>query len=124
MGSSGTGRLTDYSGIAGIGGNQGGSSGSNDKCGNAISEQLEEVARCAYYLTNNSVPPEGLQITLVQGTRITVTTLAGEEIGYLPTQFNYLASCLANGYKYSGTVVRSANTRIPAVLVSLKAETL
>lgn len=118
MGSSGTGRLSDYSGTGS--GSSGGSSGKN-KCSETINEQLEDVARCDYYINNNDVPPIGTQVSLIQEGRITVTTLTGEKIGFLPTEYNYLAGCLANGYSYSGTIVQSANTRIPAVLVKLEA---
>lgn len=123
MGSSGTGRFTDYPGSGGTsskGGKQGGSSG-EDGCKKPISEQLEDVGRCDYFKTHKAVPKAGTPVAVVQDKRIAVTTVKGEVIGYLPTKYNYLAGCLAAGYKYGGTVATSKDTPVPAVLVDLNA---
>src|SRR5467141_2446765 len=105
MGSSGTGRLTDYpgSGRGRQGGSQGGSSGA-DQCKKKIDEQLEDVATSAYYKNHKGVPPTGTKVEVVQQKRISFASTAGEVIGHLPTQYNYLAACLADGFKYAGTV--------------------
>lgn len=123
MGSSGTGRLSDYPGsrgTSGKGGPQGGSSG-EDRCKKPISEQLEDVSRCDYFKNHKRVPKAGTHVAAVQAKRIEVTTTEGEVIGYLPTKYNYLAGCIATGYKYSGTVVTSKDNPVPAVLVDLNA---
>ena len=123
MGSSGTGRLSDYSKNktgAGSGGSSGGSSGS-DPCENLINEQLEEVARNAYFTKSGSVPPSGTSVSLVFNKRLLVVDSNGVEIGFLPTQFNYLVSCLGAGFSYEGVVEKSATSPVPAVLVSLMA---
>lgn len=121
MGSSGTGRLSDYPGRRGNGGgsgNQGGSSG-KDRCKETIVEQLEEVARCQYFRDHGQVPRVGTQVHLVQQRRIAVETSAGEVVGYLPTKYNYLAACMASGFKYSGNAITASNAPIPAVLVEM-----
>lgn len=121
MGSSGTGRLSDYPGRRGNGegdGRQGGSSG-KDRCKDPVVEQLEDVARCQYFRNHGQVPRVGTQVHLVQQRRIAAATSAGEVVGYLPTKYNYLAACMASGYKYSGTVTTASNTPIPAVLVEV-----
>src|SRR5581483_8310841 len=118
MGSSGTGNLSDYPG--GGRGRQGGRSGS-DVCNQPITEQLEEVARSAYFQAHNLVPPVGTAVSVIQQTRITVVTTSGEVIGYLPTRYNYLAGCIADGFSYSGPVQASSNRPLPSVLVELSA---
>jgi hypothetical protein len=118
MGSSGTGRLTDYSG-SGKNDEGGGGSSNVDKCNNSISEQLEEVARCAYFIAHNDVPSKGTPVRLALRTRLAVETQDGELLGYLPTAYNYLATCLQEGHQYEGSVQASASSTIPAILVTL-----
>ena len=125
MGTSGTGRLSDYPGKRGDGrkaGGRKGGGGGKDRCLDDIVEQLEEVARCEYHKKRGEVPKVGTQVKVVQQKRIAVTTVAGETIGYLPTQYNYLAACLAAGFKYRGKVQTSSNTPVPAVVVELSSQ--
>jgi len=120
MGSSGTGRLSDYTQSGGgLGGKSGGSSGT-DKCIETIQEQLEEVALCDYYISNNNVPPIGSTVSVVIKNRIAIENTAGELIGYLPTQYNYLVGCIQNGYRYSGSIQVSTIDPLPTVLVHLR----
>lgn len=109
MGSSGTGRFSDYSGskreyLPGEGEPTGGSSG-EDPCDQALSTTLEEIERCDYFRRTNSVPGEGEEVRIDIDGRVCATTVEGELIGYLPTRFNYLASCIYAGRKYGGVVV-------------------
>lgn len=116
MGSAGTGRLTDYSQAgAGVGG---GASG-EDKCAVPIQEQLEEVARCQYYQDHNTVPPTGTKLMVVISNRVGVETESFELVGYLPTKYNYIASCIRSGYRYAGVIEASTDVHVPAVLIRL-----
>ncbi len=118
MGSAGTGRLTDYSQAGATAGGGGGASG-EDKCAEPIQEQLEEVARCQYYQDHKTVPPSGTPLTVVISNRVGVETEQLELVGYLPTRYNYIASCIRSGYRYSGVIEASTDVHVPAVLIRL-----
>lgn len=123
MGSSGTGRLSDYPGKTngkkpsgkGRGGGSGGGGGGEggkpqeDRCGKAFNVKLEDVEQCAYFRVHKGVPKVGTALGIAHKKRIIATTAGGEEVGYLPTQFNYLAACISGGFSYAGNVVTSAN---------------
>jgi len=116
MGSSGSGNLSDYSGKPKTGsgsGSSGGSSGS-DKCGQAFTASLEDVASHDYYVNNGSVPAVGTQLT-VEVRRRVVAVAGTESVGSLPTRLNYLARCLENGFTYTGIVTASSNGSNPQV---------
>ena len=119
MGSSGSGSLTDYSKRKPVGNNNGGASG-EDNCNKAFSTSLEEVSRCDYFLKHKTVPFPGTQVLLFfKGMRLTVETTKGEEVGYLPTKFNYLRACIAGGLNYAGTVSASSSSPFPNVTVDI-----
>jgi hypothetical protein len=40
-------------------------------------------------------------------------------VGYLPTKFNYLISCMKSGHQYVGAVTQASNKPIPNVFVSM-----
>lgn len=118
MGSTGSGRLSDYSGTKKEGtagqGAGGGASGV-DKCQQAFSCILEEVAHAEYYVTSRTVPGSGFQLSIVLDGRIFAVDANGTKVGALPTSFNYLAACLANGITYVGIVKSSAVSPMPSV---------
>ncbi|MDP1622739.1 MAG: hypothetical protein Q8M08_10425 [Bacteroidales bacterium] len=120
MGSSGTGNFSDYSGSApsSKGEKTGGASG-EDKCLLAFSTILEDVARCQFFITHGTVPAEGEEIQVVFNTRIVAVSKIGEEIGYLPTKYNYLKVCMDNGTRYSGHVSSSSIDPIPSVRIDV-----
>ena len=94
MGSTGTDRFSDYPGTRG---DQGGSSGvggssGEEQCDRAFATALEEVERCAFFQQYKDVPHRGTSVSIKLGQRIIVVeSNTNETIGYLPTQFNYLA---------------------------------
>ena len=117
MGSTGTGRLTDYPGGRGgkKGAGEGGSEGEHEpnQCDRDLDQvQLEEIERCGYFHANGTVPPVGeavsIRNSLLKG-RIAVETEEGVDIGVLPTEFNYIVGCMNRGYTYRGQVVSSQN---------------
>jgi hypothetical protein len=109
MGSSGSGRISDYPGSSGSGTEGGGDAGGVDRCSKGFSARLEDVEHSDFYKKNRSAPPAGTQVQVVQGKRIIVATMSGESIGALPTSFNYLLSCILDGWLYIGAV-QNANT--------------
>lgn len=116
MGSSGSGRFSDYTGSPKTGsgdGSSGGASGT-DKCQEAFTVSLEDVASHNYFINNGIAPPIGteLEVSLL-GRVVAVSGL--ESVGSLPTKFNYLARCLQDGIKYKGIVTASTNGPHPQV---------
>lgn len=119
MGSTGSGRFTDYSGSKTTvtqSGSGGGSSG-NDRCQRAFSCNLEDVAQCDYFAKTGSVPPVGSTLTLVLQRRLFAEAANGLKVGALPTSFNYLAACMGSGVNYAGVVRASSNAPVPSVTV-------
>jgi hypothetical protein len=121
MGSSGSGRISDYPGSSprgkptGSGG--GGGGGPQDRCARAFNAELEDVEHSGYYRAHKSVPPIGTQLDIAIAKRLVARTTNGEVVGNLPTSFNYLAACLKQGWAYVGTV-QAANNGPPVATVS------
>lgn len=121
MGSTGSGRFTDYSGakptVTSSGGGSGGGSSGNDRCQQAFSCTLEEVAQCDYFVQTGSVPPVGSQVSLILQRRLFAVADNGLKVGALPTSFNYLANCLGAGINYAGVIRASTTVPVPSVSV-------
>jgi hypothetical protein len=118
MGSTGSGRFTDYSGSPnpkGSGG-AGGSSGV-DPCAKAFSCTLQEVAQCDYMRAHGAPPAVQTQLGLMLDGRLFAIDALGTKVGALPTSYNFLAACLANDYTYTGVVTASAPGPMPTVTV-------
>jgi hypothetical protein len=120
MGSSGSGRLTDYPGSSGTGssGSTGGNGGSSDRCAQAIAVTLEDIEHCDFYKAGNTVPERGQQLRIAHKKRIVAETAAGTTVGNLPTAYNYLASCLKDGWTYLGTVTASNGSGTVAAVLA------
>lgn len=119
MGSTGSGRFSDYPGTrsttSGGGGATGGTSGV-DRCQQAFHTALEEVGNCELYATSHTVPATGEQLKLVfSGSRIFAMSSNDVQVGALPTSFNYLAACMASGIEYFGIVTSSTTSPFPIV---------
>ena len=118
MGSSGTGRLSDYSRKSkGKPGGKISGSSSGDSCDAALTAILEDVERCSYFENHRSYPERGTEVVLSLRGRLSVDALGGETIGYLPTRYNYLAGCIKKGYSYEGQV--SSITQKPILRVQV-----
>jgi hypothetical protein len=110
MGSSGSGRISDYPGTSrgGSGSGEEGDDGQpEDRCGRALSIRLEDIEHSEYFGTYGAPPPTGETLQLRQRKRLVAETSAGQSVGNLPTSYNYLASCLKDGWAYTGTVATS-----------------
>lgn len=120
MGSSGTGRLTDYSGSNSKSSSSktGGSSG-EDKCRKAFTTSLEEVESSAYFGDNSSPPPTGTEIEIVFKKPRLAAVAKGIVIGYLPTDKNYVKVCLENGYKFPGVVTSSRTKPVASTQITV-----
>ena len=118
MGSSGSGRISDYPGTprggggSGGGDGQGGGSGGDgepqDRCGRALSVRLEDIEHSEYFGTYGAPPPAGETLHIRQRKRLVAETSAGQSVGNLPTSYNYLASCLKDRWGYTGAVTTSS----------------
>jgi hypothetical protein len=116
MGSTGSGRFSDYSGKSKTeegDGSSGGSSGS-DKCAEAFTASLEDVANHEYYVNHGFAPAVGTELTISIKGRV-VAVAGTETVGSLPTKLNYIARCLQGGFTYKGIVTSSTNGSNPQV---------
>jgi hypothetical protein len=131
MGSTGTGRFTDYPGTPrgsakskDQGGTGGGEANETNQCERKLENvTLEEVARCAFYKPAEDLPSVGTSVvvcTSLVGGRIGVQTAeGGQVVGLLPTEYNYLLQCMKQGYQYAGAVVSAKLRPVPVVRVDL-----
>lgn len=119
MGSSGSGRLSDYPGSSGEGsdkGSGGGSAGGSDRCAQAFAVSLEDIEHCDFYKGAGTVPAPGQRLRLALKKRVVAETDAGVTVGNLPTSFNYLGGCLKDGWTYAGTVTASKSSGAVATI--------
>jgi hypothetical protein len=79
--------------------------------------QLEDIEHCAYFKNHKVSPPTGTRLSLAHAKRLVAQTDMGEIVGNLPTQFNYLAACMEDGYSYVGQV-RDSNNGPPMATVA------
>ena len=113
MGSSGSGRLTDYPGTSPVGSKgasqkgEGGGGPPDDRCGRAFSASLEDIEHSEYYLAHSSPPPVSEPLRVRHGKRLVAETVDGQSVGNIPTPLNYLAACLKEGWSYQGLVTAS-----------------
>lgn len=119
MGSTGSGRLSDYSNFGGaIKGITGGKDLIN-KCDRAVATVLENVETCDYYKKIGHVPTKGTFVKIVFKTRLAAVDENGDVIGHLPTEYNYLLECLNVGYQYEGEVSGSFDIPVPSVYIAV-----
>lgn len=118
MGSTGSGRLTDYSRFKGaVKGVTGGEDLIN-KCDRAVATVLEDVETCDYYKKHGKVPAKGSYVRIDKKMRLVAVDENGDIIGHLPTEYNYLLECLNDGYQYEGEVSGSFDMPIPSVYIA------
>lgn len=117
MGSSGSGRISDYpassGGSGGAGGGAGGDGGGgggqpDDRCGRAFTVTFEDVEHSDYYAAHGAPPPIGEELRVSLRKRVVAETTSGQSVGNLPTALNYLAACLKEGWTYTGAVTASS----------------
>jgi hypothetical protein len=119
MGSTGSGRLSDYTRFRGaVKGVTGGEDLIN-KCDRAVATVLEDVETCDYYKKNGHVPAKGTYVKIALQTRLVAVDEKGDVIGHLPTEYNYLLECLNDGYQYEGEVSGSFETPVPSVYIAV-----
>lgn len=106
MGSTGSGSFSDYSR----------NTEDDNRCEKAFSVKLQDVEQFEYYKKHDDVPPIGTVLSIALGKRLIAKTPDGEAVGSLPTSFNYLAGCLAQGYVYSGSVRQSDADTSPVLV--------
>lgn len=119
MGSTGSSRFSDYSGSKKTDGT-GGTSG-NDRCRQAFSCDLEEVAQCDFFTNTGTVPAVNTELTLIHDVRIFAVTAEGVRVGALPTAYSYLAACMRDGNDYVGIITASTLSPFPRVAADFTA---
>ena len=118
MGSTGSGRLSDYSRFRGaVKGVTGGEDLIN-KCDRAVATVLEDVETCDYFKKKGNVPVKGTYVKIALKKRLVALDENGDVIGYLPTDYNYLLECLNKGYQYEGEVSGSFDTPVLSVYIA------
>lgn len=119
MGSTGTGRFTDYPGnpkpIKGVVG----PNPKEDRCELAISTELEDVETSEYYNQYGKVPEQGSLVTIGFRKRIVAFSKEKLTIGSLPTKYNYLLGCIENGFNYTGEVEDSDDGCVPFIKIAV-----
>lgn len=119
MGSTGSGKLSDYTRFRGaVKGLTGGEDLIN-KCERAVATVLEDVETCDYYKTNGKVPEIGTNVKIALKTRLVALDEKEDVIGYLPVEYSYLLECLNDGYQYEGKVSGSFDTPVPSVYIAV-----
>lgn len=107
MGSTGTGRFSDYPGSArseqSDGGFSGGDSG-EDRCDKAFSTTLEDYERSGFSASEPAPPSVGTGFEIRLESRLTAYSDGGVSLGFLPTEYNYLAGCIRGGREYRGII--------------------
>lgn len=117
MGSTGSGNFTDYQGYSGNNPKQGGTS-FDDVCERAFRTELEDIDTSEYYVANNNLPIINSEVIIsFNGQRI-VALLNNQEIGNLPTKYNYLRRCMES-YTYSGIVSNTSTEPINSIIINI-----
>jgi hypothetical protein len=122
MGSTGSGSFSDYQGYKPSNPDGNGGSSGTDQCARAFSTSLDEVATCDFFKTTGNVPVKGTNVVILFEKRLVAVDPKGVFLGYLPTKFNYLRSCMTDGYSYAGVVQNSSTTPIPAISIDIAPE--
>ncbi len=105
MGSSGSGKISDYPGTPKSGGKGGPEGPPPDRCAQAFQVTLEDVGQSDYFKKHGALPPAKTQLAIVHAKRLVARTSTGDSVGNLPTSYNYLAGCIKDGWGYVGLVL-------------------
>jgi hypothetical protein len=126
MGSSGTGRFSDYTsqkkgkkGAISNGNGSGGASGQN-QCDQQIIATLEDVERSQVFKEDKSIIKQGASFEIRLVGRVTAI-ISNKTLGYLPTEYNYLAGCMKSGKKYLGVILSVIETPVVRIQVQIDA---
>lgn len=120
MGSTGTGSFSDYSRKPSSAEEQNGGESGIDKCEIGFSTHLEEVTRCFYYSNYKTLPDIKSEVMVrFNGVRLVAENIKNEEIGYLPTKFNYIRYCIEEGYSYGGVISKASKKNPLSITISV-----
>lgn len=124
MGSSGSGKISDYPGSSGSstskkssgdGGNKG--EPPEDRCAKSFNTTLEDVEQSEYFQKHKVAPPIGTPLEVVFQKRLVARVPEGEIVGNLPTLLNYLAACIKGGWTYLGKI-QSVTNKGPVIKIA------
>ncbi len=120
MGSTGTGRLSDYTGYSGAEKGKTGGKDIEDQCERAVYTTLEDVETSEYFTKKKKVPDKGTPVKVkYKNPRLVAIDEDGTVIGNLPTEYNYLVTCISSGYEYKGEVSGSFMEPLPSVDIAV-----
>ncbi|TDP32137.1 hypothetical protein DEU29_11177 [Idiomarina aquatica] len=124
MGSTGSGSFTDYSGTppSESGNGMAGGASGTDRCLQAFTVGLEEVAQSEYYDKLRRLPNKGETLKILLDGRLFAVNEQGMKVGALPTSHNYLAGCLKDGFTYSGIITMATEQPVPRVSADFVAD--
>ncbi|MHC9512093.1 hypothetical protein [Kangiella sp. M94] len=126
MGSTGSGRFSDYPGtrskkVGQDGADREGGASGQDKCKKAFTVLLEDVGNCDLYSQSKVVPSVGEQLSIhLDKKRVLAVNVNGVSVGALPTEYNYLVACMNDGFTYVGVVTSSAVEPVPTISADFK----
>ena len=115
MGSTGSGRFSDYPGSEST--SSGGEPVDDDRCTRTFRVTLEDVEHSEYFTRTSVAPPLDTKLTIEHRKRIVAVDESGASVGNLPTSHNYLAECLASDFAYTGIVSESSDGPVATVAV-------
>lgn len=94
----------------------------NINCSQVFSTFLTDVN--AYVRRHESVPAVHtvLAIKLVNDKLVAVDN-SGNELGYLPSRYSYLADCIEHGYSFTGKIIASSLTPFVSVIIDVTPHT-
>lgn len=91
-------------------------------CPDNIIFELEDVGRCPYYSSENTVPAPGTNIALLKelyNNRLAIEDNNKTIIGLVPIEHNYLFECIKAQFNYFGSVINSSSKTTPYVKVEI-----
>jgi hypothetical protein len=78
--------------------------------------------RCAYFMNHKGLPADHTALTLSLNQRVAAQTPQGDVVGYIPTEYNYIAGCLKGGWRFPAAVVNTSMKPFPRIWVQVTPE--
>lgn len=90
---------------------------------NDVIIRLEDVATSEFFNTHGILPKIGTAINVknsLEGGRLVVVNEQSENLGNLPTRYQYLYKCISMGSSYFGEVIDSKDEPIKSITVVIR----
>jgi hypothetical protein len=87
-------------------------------CSQVFSTFLTDVN--SYVRKHNSVPSVETALAIrLHNDKLVAMDNSGNEMGYLPSRYNYLVDCIEQGYSYTGKVIASSINPFVSVIIDV-----